>query len=194
MAIRKPLLIQLLKSIKCCISTTLILSLILIILGLLCNLTYHERLESFTMFLYLFFLCLYICYTVIPPSILFVILLYHLRIYYYGLITLEIIVFINLLYFLSFILLMYFPVKGVSLMMLFYVGTAMFNIILLLLFQLILKKTNNKKFIRIKQVCDRIRFHHSYLVNKKIDSTLISIITLIIISLIICNINLILSQ
>lgn len=194
-SIRKPILVQLLSLIKCSIYTTFILSLILILFGLIWNLSSHEGLDSFTMFFYLGFYSLYICYTVIPPSILFVILMYHFRLYFYCWISTEIVILINLFYFLSFIILInYFALKGISLMILFYIGTAMFNLILLLLFQIIIKKTIKQKYFKIKQVCDTIRFHRSYFVNKKTDSTLILIIFMIIIFLLICNINFIFRQ
>lgn len=194
-SIRKPLLIQLLNLIKCSIYTTFVLSLILIIFGLLWNLTLHERLESFYMIVYLMVFDLYVCYTVVPASILLITLLHHVRLCCYSFRITEITVFVNLIYFISFIIFIeYLQIKGISLIISFYFGTAIFSTFLISLYHIILKKINNKKLKKIKQVSDKLRIHRHYYFNKRIDAILIYVIMMVVILLILCNMNFLVRQ
>lgn len=194
-SIRKPLLIQLLNLIKCSIYTTFVLSLILIIFGLLWNLTLHERLESFYMIVYLMVFDLYVCYTVVPASILLITLLHHVRLCCYSFRITEITLFVNLIYFISFIIFIeYLQIKGISLIISFYFGTAIFSTFLISLYHIILKKINNKKLKKIKQVSDKLRIHRHYYFNKRIDAILIYVIMMVVILLILCNMNFLVRQ
>lgn len=166
----------------------------LIMFGLLWDLTLHERLESFYMIVYLLIFGLYVCYTVVPASILLITLLHHVRLNCYSFRITEITVFVNLIYFISFIFFEYSQIKGISLILSFYFGTAIFSTFLISLYHIILKKINNKKLKKIKQVSDKLRIHRHYYFNKRIDAILIYAIIMVVIFLILCNMNFLAEQ